>query len=142
MDDIHAFLQRDRFARHTGIELLEVEEGRAKARLVLQPHHLNGVGTAHGGAIFALADLAFAAASNSYGTVAVGINVSISYIKAVSEGALLAEAEETSRGSRLATYAVRVTDEAGDLAAIFQGMVYRKSERLPGAEEETSASGT
>ncbi|NLG48981.1 MAG: PaaI family thioesterase [Chloroflexi bacterium] len=141
MDNIRAFMRRDRFALHTGIELLEVEEGRAKARLILQPHHLNGVRIAHGGAIFTLADLAFAAASNSYGTVAVGINVSISYVKAVSEGALLAEAQETSRSSRLATYTVRVTDEAGDLVAIFQGMVYRKAERLPEAGEETSARG-
>ena len=130
MDDIMAFVQRDRFARHVGIELLEVGKGWAKAQLALRPHHLNGVHTAHGGAIFALADLAFAAASNSHGTVAVGINASISYVKAASEGTLTAEAQETSCGPRLATYTVRVTDDTGDLVAIFQGMVYRKKEPI------------
>jgi acyl-CoA thioesterase len=84
-----------------------------------------------GGAIFTLADFAFAAASNSYGTVAVAINVSISFLKATSSGVLVAEAKETSRNPRLGTYTVDVRDESGDLVATFQGMVYRKKDPLP-----------
>ena len=132
MDEIAAFIRKnDRFAAHNAMELLEMSEGRAVARMVLQPHHLNGVGTAHGGAIFALADLAFAAASNSYGTVAMGISASIQYIKAARGGTLTATARETSCGPRLATYAVDITNDDGDLVAIFQGMVYRKRDSLP-----------
>jgi len=131
MEDIIAYFKRDRFAELVGIELLEVSEGRAKARLVIQEHHLNTISTVHGGTIFALADLAFAAASNSYGTVAVGINVSISYVKAATGGVLTAEARETSLNPRLATYTVDVKDEQGDIVAIFQGMVYRKKDPLP-----------
>ena len=124
------FRARDRFAAHCGIEVVEVEEGRCVARMRLTEHHLNGVNTAHGGAIFTLADLAFAGASNSYGTVAVAINVSISFMQAATEGVLTAVAEEKARNPRLASYTVTITDEAGDLIAIFQGMVYRKKERL------------
>ena len=132
MDEIAAFIrQNDRFAAHNGMELVEMSAGRAVARMALQPHHLNGVGTAHGGAIFALGDLAFAAASNSYGTIAMGISVSIQYVKAARGGTLTATARETSCGPRLATYIVDITDDDGDAVAIFQGMVYRKRDALP-----------
>jgi len=131
MEDIIAYFKRDRFAELVGIELLEVSEGRAVARLAIQERHLNTIRTVHGGAIFALADLAFAAASNSYGTVAVGINVSISYMKAATDGVLTAEAREVSANSRLAAYTVEVKNEQGELVAIFQGMVYRKKDPLP-----------
>jgi len=131
MEDIIAYFTRDRFAELVGIERLEVSEGRAVARLAIQERHLNTIRTVHGGAIFALADLAFAAASNSYGTVAVGINVSISYMKAATDGVLTAEAREVSANSRLAAYTVEVKNEQGELVAIFQGMVYRKKDPLP-----------
>jgi len=131
MEGIVRFLEKDHFARLTGIELLEVAEGRAKARLRISEHHLNGVGIVHGGAIFTLADFVFAAASNSHQTVAVAINVSISYLKAISIGTLVAEASEIAINPKLSSYTVHVRDESGDLVAIFQGMAYRKKERLP-----------
>jgi acyl-CoA thioesterase len=124
-------LRKDRFARQCGIELVSVEPGCARARMRVAPEHLNGVGIIQGGAIFTLADFAFAAASNSHGTVAVAINVSISFLKATSSGVLVAEAKETSRNPRLGTYTVDVRDESGDLVATFQGMVYRKKDPLP-----------
>jgi acyl-CoA thioesterase len=131
MEKIKNFLKKDQFAKHNGIELVDVSEGYAKVRMNIQPIHLNGVGIAHGGAIFTLADFAFAAASNSHGTVAVAINVSISFLKAVSGGTLTAEAKEVSINPRLATYTIPVTDENGDLVASFQGMVYRKKDQIP-----------
>ncbi|MEW6755256.1 MAG: hotdog fold thioesterase [Candidatus Latescibacterota bacterium] len=125
------FRDRDRFAAHCGIELLEVGPGSARTRMVVGDEHLNGADTVHGGAIFTLADFAFAAASNSHGTLSLAINVSISYLKGAGRGTVLtAQAEEVAPHPRLASYAVRVTDEAGELVAIFQGMVYRKKERL------------
>ena len=133
MEHIRSFFQhQDKLAAHLGIELLDVSEGRAKAKLAIGPAHLNGVRTAHGGAIFTLADLAFAAAANSHGTVAVAINVSISYLKAALEGGVLtAEAREITRNAKLGHYTVHVTDEASEVVAIFQGIVYRKRDPLP-----------
>jgi acyl-CoA thioesterase len=130
-EQVRRFFDRDAFASHSGIELLEVGAGHARAKMVLQPFHHNGIGIAHGGAIFTLADLAFAAASNSHGTVAVAINATISIVKAAREGTLWAEAREVSRGHKVATYLVEVKDDAGDLVALFQGTVYRKSDPLP-----------
>ena len=135
MEAFRKFLaDNDRFAGHVGIQLLEVAPGSAKASLKIDRQHLNAVNIAHGGAIFALADLVFAAASNSHGNVAVAINANISYLKAVSGGILTAEAKEVSCNQKLATYSIRVTDDSGDLVADFQGMVYRKKERLPTAK--------
>ena len=125
------FADNDKFARHSGIELVSVSPGFAKARMTLQPHHWNGVKMAHGGAIFTLADFAFAAAANSHGTISVAVNVSISFLKATSTGTLFAEAREISKSFKLGSYTVEVKDEQGDLVAIFQGMVYRKQDKLP-----------
>jgi acyl-CoA thioesterase len=130
MQAIWDFFKNDRFAQHSGIELLEVAPGRAKARMSITDAHLNGVDLVHGGAIFTLADLAFAAASNSHGTVAVAINASIWFVKAATQGTLFAEAKETSRNPKLATYSITVTDDAGDIVALFEGMVYRKKDPI------------
>jgi len=131
MKAVRNFFKNDRFAEHLGIELLEVSEGRAKAKMTIKEHHLNGVNIAHGGAIFSLADLAFAVASNSHKTVALSINVSISYLKASAAcEILIAEAKEVSLNPKLATYEVRVTDETNDIIAIFMGTVYRKKDKI------------
>ncbi len=131
MEEIKRFFaDNDRFARHCGIELLEAETGRARVAMEIEPHHLNGAHTVHGGAIFTLADFAFAVASNSHGTLAMGINTSVAFVKAPTQGRLYAEARELARNPRLGTYLVQVTDDQGDLIASFQGTVYRKKQPL------------
>ena len=127
---IQNFFRNDRFAEYVGIELLEVAPGRARARLEIDDRHLNAVVVAHGAAIFSLADLVFAVASNSHGTVALGVNVSVSFMKAARRGILTAEAEEVSINPKLATYLIRVLDEEENLIALFQGTVYRKRDSL------------
>lgn len=128
--DLKEFFQRDRFAAHCGIELLEITPGGARAKMSLNENHLNGLRTVHGGAIFTLADFTFAAACNSHGTVAVALNVNISFVKAIGTGTLYAEAREISVSPKIGTYEIKVTNENGDLIATFQGMAYRKKEKL------------
>ena len=124
------FTDEDLFARHSGIELLEVGPGWAKACMKIEPYHFNGARTVHGGAIFTLADFAFAVASNSHGTLAMGINTSVSFVKAATRGTLHAEAKEQARNPKLASYSVMITDDGNDVVAIFQGMVYLKKEAI------------
>ena len=128
---LRTFFTRDRFAAHNGIELLDAGPGWAKAQLTVAAQHLNAADVVHGGALFTLADLVFAVASNSHGQLALGINVSISYLKAARAGVLTAEAKEVSRNSKLATYTMEVRDAAGDLIALAQGTVYRKDTPVP-----------
>jgi len=120
------FLHNDKFALHAGIELLEVTSGGAKVKMEVKPFHINGVGLVHGGALFTLADFAFAAAANSHEEVAVAINASISYLKAVKSGTLYAEAEEISNSRKISVYSIKITDEQNELVAMFQGMAYKK----------------
>lgn len=129
-EQIRKFFKKDRFAESLGIKLLEVSEGGAKTKMEINDEHLNGIGTVHGGALFTLADFTFAVAANSHGRVTVAINANISYMKAVSQGTLTAEAREISLNPKLATYTIDITDENGELIAIFQGLAYRKREKI------------
>jgi len=123
------FFSKDAWAREAGIECLEVSPGRAKVRMQVEERHRNSHGTVHGGAIFTLADTAFALASNSRGVPAAAINAHISYVKSATGGSLHAEAVEFSVNPKIATYTITVTDDEGNNIAIFQGMVYRKTPR-------------
>jgi acyl-CoA thioesterase len=124
------FSTEDLFARRAGIELVDVGPGWAKASMKIEPFHFNGAKTVHGGAIFTLADFAFAVASNSHGSLAMGINTSVSFVKAALKGTLYAEAREQSRNPKLASYSVMITDDDNDVVAIFQGMAYRKKDSI------------
>jgi acyl-CoA thioesterase len=130
MELIKEFFKRDKFAKHCGIELIDVAKGYAKVKMEITSNHLNSLGTVHGGAIFTLADAAFGVAGKSHGTVAVAINANVSFIKAVHNGTLIAEAKETSINPKIATYEAQVTDDKGNLIAIFHGMAYRKDVKL------------
>jgi acyl-CoA thioesterase len=132
--DLRRFFRRDRFAALAGVRLTEVRPGFARARMRVGPSHLNGVDVAQGGAVFTLADLAFAAACNSHGAVAVAVNASISFVKAAGPGWLQAEAREVSLSPRLSSVTVHVRDRAGALVAVFQGLAYRKKETLDEVE--------
>jgi acyl-CoA thioesterase len=122
---IDHLLKQDRLARLLGIEVVELSEGHARLKMTALPEHCNGLGIVHGGTIFSLADIAFAAACNSHGVPTVGINANISYVKAAEPGVLFAEARELVN-SKVGVCEVRVTNESGELIATFQGLSYRK----------------
>ena len=130
MENIKRYFEGDQFARHCGIELLSVSPGHARAKMALAPHHWNALKTVQGGAIFTLADYTFAAASNSHGTIAVAINVNITFMKAAVSGTLWAEAREVSKNFKIGTYSVEIRDDKGELIAQFQGLAYRKKDKL------------
>jgi len=88
-------------------------------------------GTVQGGAIFTLADLAFAAAVNACGRAAVSIQTSIWFHKGVGEGTLFAEAKAIKTGRNVATFNVDVTTGDGQSIATFVATAYRKDILLP-----------
>jgi acyl-CoA thioesterase len=118
----------DQFAGYVGIVIEDVSPGLAKVKFDVQEHHLNGLGCVHGGMLFTLADMAFAVAANSHGQIAVSLNSSISYIKPAKGHTIFASAKEMSKSGRHAVYNIKVTDDAGAVVAIFQGMAYLKKE--------------
>jgi acyl-CoA thioesterase len=124
-------LSTDPFAKLLGIQIKNIEEGRAVVSLIIKENMLNFHGAANGGVIFSLADVAFAIASNSYGQTAVGIHVNINYMKAGSfKDTLTATAEEVSRNPKLGLYRMTIRNQDRELLATADGMVYRKKEQF------------
>lgn len=124
------FSENDRFAKHSGIEVVSISEAEAVAQMQVQDFHLNGAGVVHGGAIFTLADFAFALASNSHNRISLGINVSVNFIHSVKSGTLRAHAKEISKNHKLGSYNVKIYDQESKIVADFNGMVYRKSDEI------------
>ena len=131
---LHEFLNNDNYAKLAGIELLEMKEGYARTRMMVEEKHLNGAGVCQGGAIFTLADLAFAAAVNSHLQVTVSISANISFFQPAHKGYLFAEAHEIVNHHRLPYAEVKVTDADDNLIAILTSTGYRKKETLDSKE--------
>ncbi|MBO4593831.1 MAG: hotdog fold thioesterase [Bacteroidaceae bacterium] len=122
--------QSDIFARQNGIQLTEVREGYAKAEMTVGPNHINGANVCQGGAIFTLADLAFAAVCNSHGILTLGISNTIDYLTSAHLGDhLVAEATEVVNHPKMPQCVMRVTNQDGVLIATATGRAYRK--RIP-----------
>jgi acyl-CoA thioesterase len=127
---LRAFFKRDRFAAGAGIRLEEARPGYARARMKVREAHLNGADVVQGGAVFTLADLAFAVACNSHGTLALAVDVTISFLRPTRTGSLVAEAFEVARSRRLSRCEVKVADDEGVLVALFHGTAFVKDESL------------
>jgi acyl-CoA thioesterase len=128
---------REPFARKFGLRLVELDEGCSKVEMRFTPDMENIFGMAHGGAIFALIDEAFQTACNAYGTVAVALNVQVTYVASPISGSLLtAEAKEFSRTNKVANYDIKVKDDQGKLIASCQALAYRKGTPLPFLENQ------
>ena len=84
----------------------------------------------HGGAIFTLADLAFAAAVDSHLKLTLSLNAMITYLKAAKPGYVYAEAVEVSNHEKIPYVEVSVRDEAGELIARLISSGYRKREDM------------
>lgn len=119
-------MSSDPFCDLLGIKLLNVEPGAATTRMDVTEELLNFVGTPHGGALNTVADAAFAAASNSYGDLAVALETNISFLSTADVGSTVtARAEETHVSRRTGEYVVTISDEAGGRLGTFRGRVYR-----------------
>ena len=121
------------FSRLLGIELLELEYGYSRVEMVYDPARQNKIyGRAHGGAVFGLIDEAFETAGQTDGTVAVAMNVNVTYIASPEPGdRLRAEARRVAQTKRTANYDIKVTDSSGRLIAICQALAYRTGKPIP-----------
>ena len=118
---------KDLFAETLGIQTLEAKDGYSKVTMKVQKSHLNGLGFTHGGAIFSLADYAFAEACNFGDNMAVALQVSINFLRPTVEGEILtAEALRVSDGKTTGLY--NVTVKCGEkTVAFFSGVAYKKT---------------
>lgn len=113
----------DRATEWFGMELVEVDEGRAVIALDVKPHHANGHGICHGGVTFALADSAFAFACNSRNQATVAQQNQITYLAPVRLGdRMIATAIETTLVGRSGVTDVVIETENGVKVAVFRGL--------------------
>ena len=125
-------VEREPFAKKFGLKLVDLDAGYSKVEMTFTRDMENIFGMAHGGALFALIDEAFETASNSHGTVAVALNMNITYMASPSSGTkLTSEAREFNRTNKTAVYDIKVVDDQGTLIASCQALVYRKGSPLP-----------
>lgn len=104
----------------------------ARVTMPLMENHKNGLGAAHGGAIFSLADVAFGAASNAdrkFGVV--NMCSSIEYLRPGLKGPLMAEAKAVRLGDHIVSYDVFIFDGDGDLIARSMTSGYSTNVPLP-----------
>lgn len=116
----------DRFACNIGAQLVEIREGYARAELVVEEKHLNGADVCQGGVMYTLADLAFAGVCNCHGTLTLGVNTSITFLKSGQLGEkIIAEAVEVLDHHKLPYCDIKVRNEQGDILAVMTGLGYR-----------------
>ncbi len=116
----------DHYAEALKIQLLEARDGYAKTLLKVEKKHTNSLGFTHGGAIFSLADYAFAHACNFGDNVAVAVQVNINFLKPSVEGdTLTAEAVRISDGKTTGLYHISVKNQ-DKLVAFFSGLAFKK----------------
>lgn len=127
---IAAHILKDPFVRKLGARFEAIRPGYSRVVLTVADDMVNFHGMTHGGLIFALADMAFAAAGNSHGQTAVAVNCNITFLKASRPGdQLVAEAKEIQAGGRMAVYEITVREaESKTLLACKQATVYRKKD--------------
>lgn len=118
-----AMLSREGTGAAWDIEIEVVNLGYARLAMRLRPDMLNGLGIAHGGMVFALADTAFAYACNSQNNASVAFSVTATFVAAGKAGdRLIAEAGANHQGRRTGIYDMTVYGEDGEAIAIFQGI--------------------
>jgi acyl-CoA thioesterase len=111
------------FSQLLGMRIVDTGPDFAKVEMTLAERHLNGFAIAHGGAIFALADTAFAHACNSGNIVTVAQQCQVNFLKPGKAGeTLTATAQGRTRSGRTGLYDVTIATQDGSVIAEFRGM--------------------
>ena len=115
-----------------GIEIAELERGRAVLTMPIAESMVNGFGITHGGLVFTLADTAFAYACNEDEHVTVASGADITFAKATHAGqTLTATAERRWKSGRNGIYDVAIVDETGETVAEFRGRSFTTNRTAP-----------
>lgn len=132
LEKIKENVEKEPYTKLFNIKIIELGQGHSIAEMKVLKKYENFFSITHGGAIFSLVDVAFGSAANSYGTVAVALDININYIRPSVTGDILrAEAKEVSRGNTIATYNIIVINSSNKIIASSQAVAYLKKDKLP-----------
>ncbi|MGA7985450.1 MAG: hydroxyphenylacetyl-CoA thioesterase PaaI [Burkholderiales bacterium] len=125
----------DRCSAWLGMRLEEVRPGYARVSMAVGANMVNGHDLCHGGMIFTLADTTFAYACNSHNQRAVAAGCAIEFLAPAHLGDVLtAEGFEMAHIGRSGVYDMKVTNQNGQLIALFRGKAATIKGRLVGEE--------
>ena len=112
LEEVKKFFANDKYATETtGIEILEAGGGKSKIHLALDNRHKNALGFVMGAVYFAMADFAFAVASNSDETSdfhTVTLSSTINMVNSAKSGDLFAEAFPIKDGHATCFYQIDI----------------------------------
>jgi len=130
---IYDAVKKEPFAKAMNIKLLELELGYSAVEMIYDPVNMNNIyDRAHGGALYALIDEAFETAGQTDGTIAVALNVNVTYVSSPEPGLKLrAEARQNSQTKKTAGYDIKVSDQNGNLIATCSALAYRTGKPIP-----------
>jgi acyl-CoA thioesterase len=126
-------VKKEPFAQALKMKLVALDQGYSAVEMAYDPAAMDNIyGRAHGGVIFALIDEAFETASQTHGTIAVALNVNVTYVTSPETGARLrAEAREVGKTNKTAAYDIKVTDHEGQIIAACQALAFRTGKPIP-----------
>jgi acyl-CoA thioesterase len=119
------YFSSDRFATSNGITLDELDENTSICSLILEDKHKNAYGGVMGGAIFTLADFAFATLTNNKENITVAQQVSINFLSPTKGDKLIAKATYRKNGQSTCVVIVDVSDDTGRDVAQFVGTGFK-----------------
>ena len=131
IQQIKDFFGNDKFAGMTGAVIDEISDNAVVCSLEIGENHFNAVGTVQGGAVFTLADFAFAIACNmddlktDTDAITVSQSSSILFFRPAKGSKLIAKATCLQKGRKLSVYRMAVTDDLGTNVAEMTGNAYR-----------------
>lgn len=120
IEDAREVFSKDLYATElSGAVIDEIGDNYAKCSMALTPKHKNAYGGIMGGAIYTLADFAFAVASN-YGKECATVSLvgQANFMSATKGNKLYAEARLLKDGKRNSFFEVTVTDDLDKLIAV------------------------
>lgn len=118
---MRAVLKKVPFAQLLGLELVEASPGSATLKLMMRTELTQNHGVMHGGAMATLIDTATAFAIVSQLKLPerfTTVDLTINYLKAVTEGEVTCRANVVRSGRRLLTISAEAHDSNGNLVAI------------------------
>ena len=125
-------IHKDAYLKFLGAAWEAIEPGYCRVSLTVTEEMVNFHGITHGSIVFSVGDLAFSAACNSHGRVAVALDMTVSFLRAGKPGdRLVAEAKEVSLNNKIGLYDITVTEtNSGEVVAKIQATAYRKREEI------------
>ena len=126
-------VKRETFAQALNMKLIELEDGHSVVEMIYTPENMNNMyDRAHGGALFGLIDEAFETAGQTKGTIAVALNVNITYVTSPKPGSRLrAEANRVSETQKTESFDIKITDQDGNIITTCQALAYQTGKPIP-----------